>query len=83
MGISSRACDGCILSDLLVQLGNWEHLNGNGDGTEEFLMFGMQIFMYRLQVSAFLKGSGYFAGPGKIAPRGYFAGPGKIRQKSM
>ena len=29
------------------------------------------------------KGSGYFAGPGKIAPRGYFAGPGKIRQNSL
>ena len=29
------------------------------------------------------KGSGYFAGPGKIAPRGYFAGPVQIRQKSM
>ena len=28
-------------------------------------------------------GSGYFAGPGKIAPRGYFAGPGKIRQNSL
>ena len=26
----------------------------------------------------FLIGSGYFAGPGKIAPRSYFAGPGKI-----
>ena len=25
-----------------------------------------------------VKGSGYFAGPGKIAPRSYFAGPGKI-----
>ena len=28
-------------------------------------------------------GSGYFAGPGKIAPRGYFAGPGKIRQNGL
>ena len=28
-------------------------------------------------------GSGYFAGPGKIAPRGYFAGPGKIRQNRL
>ena len=26
----------------------------------------------------FFLGSGYFAGPGKIAPRRYFAGPGKI-----
>ena len=25
-----------------------------------------------------IKGSGYFAGPGKIAPRSYFAGPGEI-----
>ena len=28
------------------------------------------------------KGSGYFAGPGKIAPRSYFAGPGKIVPRS-
>ena len=27
-------------------------------------------------------GSGYFAGPGKIAPRSYFAGPGKIVHRS-
>ena len=27
-------------------------------------------------------GSGYFAGPGKIAPRSYFAGPGKIVPRS-
>ena len=30
-------------------------------------------------IVSFAEGSGYFAGPGKIAPRGYFAGPGKIR----
>ena len=30
----------------------------------------------------FIKGSGYFAGPGKIAPRSYFAGPGKIVPRS-
>ena len=30
----------------------------------------------------FYLGSGYFAGPGKIAPRSYFAGPGKIVPRS-
>ena len=34
-------------------------------------------------ICIYFKGSGYFAGPGKIAPRGYFAGPGKIRQNGL
>ena len=29
-------------------------------------------------ISTNKKGSGYFAGPGKIVPRSYFAEPGKI-----
>ena len=35
------------------------------------------------RIYCLILGSGYFAGPGKIAPRGYFAGPSKIRLNSM
>ena len=46
----------------------------------------MNVLLYFSLLSyneSFCLGSGYFAGPGKIAPRGYFAGPGKIRQNSL
>ena len=36
----------------------------------------------RISCHRYYKGSGYFAGPGKIAPRSYFAGPGKIVPRS-
>ena len=41
------------------------------------------LSIYRLKILVtFDLGSGYFAGPGKIAPRSYFAGPGKIVPRS-
>ena len=39
-------------------------------------------FIYFFLFLLFFLGSGYFAGPGKIAPRSYFAGPGKIVPRS-
>ena len=47
---------------------------------EQYVLVYQITILYDL---AFNKGSGYFAGPGKIAPGGYFAGPGKIRQNSL
>ena len=40
------------------------------------------VMMMWLLWLPFNNGSGYFAGPGKIAPRSYFAGPGKIVPRS-
>ena len=39
----------------------------------------MTILLFQVD---YRNGSGYFAGPGKIAPRSYFAGPGKIIPRS-
>ena len=47
-----------------------DHLN--------FVFFLLYQYTYMYRETLIILGSGYFAGPGKIAPRGYFAGPGKI-----
>ena len=47
-----------------------------------FFMLGFIIFIISSLSVDFPQGSGYFAGPGKIAPRSYFAGPGKIVPRS-
>ena len=74
-GMNSISCTPDEKIVHLLGLFFMDHLN--------FVFFLLYQYTYMYRETLIILGSGYLAGPGKIAPRGYFAGPGKIRQNSL